>query len=127
MLSGSAVSAVLPVVDLERAKTFYGQTLGLTEVAQQSADGTMFSAGSGTTLFLYQRGRTKADHTVACFRVDDIEAVAVWLRTRGVTLEEYDFPELKTVHGIATRGNEKAAWFKDTEGNILGLSSQAVS
>jgi hypothetical protein len=60
------------------------------------------------------------------FRVGDIETAATWLRARGVTLEEYDFPGLKTVNGIATRGNEKAAWFKDTEGNILGLN-QVVS
>jgi predicted enzyme related to lactoylglutathione lyase len=73
-------------------------------------------------LYLYQRAATKADHTVAAFNVDDVEAVVKELKSKGVVFEEYDMPGLRTVNSIATVGSMKGAWFKDTEGNILGLS-----
>jgi hypothetical protein len=75
-------------------------------------------------MYLYQRAATKADHTVATFMVDDIEKEVMELRGKGVKFEEYNIPsmKIKTVNGIATYGDMmKAAWFKDTEGNILSL------
>ena len=71
---------------------------------------------------LYKRAATKADNTAAGFLVDDLEATMKELRAKGVKFEEYDFPGLKTVNGIATTDGEKGAWFKDTEGNILALA-----
>jgi hypothetical protein len=83
----------------------------------------MFGAGEGTMLYVYQRGPTKADQTVASFKVENIEAHVKELRAKGVKFEEYDIPAMgiKTVGGIAAMGKTKSAWFKDTEGNILAL------
>lgn len=84
----------------------------------------MFACGEGTQLYLYQRDTaTKADHTVAGWKVDNIEEVVQALRERGVVFEQYDLPGLKTDWpGIATIGPSKSAWFKDTEGNILSIA-----
>jgi catechol 2,3-dioxygenase-like lactoylglutathione lyase family enzyme len=121
MLANSRVSAVLPVVDLGRARKFYEQKLGLQAV--ERADGVMFKCGQGTQLALYQRPTpTKADHTVAGWEVDNIEEVVQALGDRGVVFEQYDLPGLKTnAQGIAMVGTVKGAWFKDPDGNILGL------
>jgi len=123
MLNEADIITTLPVVDLERASEFYGKTLGLKE-GEAMVGGRTFLTASGTSLFLYQRSATKADHTVLGFMVNDIEAEVTRLRTKGVTFEEYDIPEmnLKTVKGIATTEGVKSAWFKDTEGNILSVT-----
>ena len=76
---------------------------------------------AGSQFMLYPRGATTGDHTVCSFAVPDIEAAVAELRGQGVTFEEYNFPGLKTENGIASIGDQKAAWFKDTEGNILAL------
>ena len=124
MLKNSPVAVSMPATDLDRARKYYSETLGLEEVNSPDPTAVMFKAGEGTMLFLYKRGPTKADHTVAGFKVDNIEAEMEDLRSRGVKFEEYDMPEmnLKTVNGVATLGNTKASWFKDSEGNILSLN-----
>ena len=122
MLTNSSVRPTIPVVDLERAKRFYETTLDLKPVSAAS-DNTMgiaiFECGNGTKIELYQRGPSKADHTVATFEVSDVEEEVNALRGKKVTFEEYDMPEIKTHNGIAMQGSVKAAWFKDSEGNIL--------
>lgn len=122
MLTQARVMPTIPVVDFERAKKFYEDRLGLRPARPATPDGIMYECGGGTLIFLYPRAPTKADHTVASFVVDDLEASVKTLRARGIVFEEYDFPGLKTINGIATLGTEKAAWFKDTEGNILAVS-----
>jgi catechol 2,3-dioxygenase-like lactoylglutathione lyase family enzyme len=123
MLANSPVAAILPAVDLERAKKFYEEKLGLRPIDAPGPGGAMFECGQGTQLYLYQRDTaTKADHTVAGWQVENIEEVVRALRERGVVFEQYDLPSLKTdEHGIATMGPTKSAWFKDTEGNILSI------
>ena len=123
MLGNKMVYPTLPVVDISRARKFYEDKLGLKVLAEDQSPGLVFGAGKGTLLYIYQRGQTKADHTVVEFEVDDIEAEVKELRSRGVQFEEYDMPEMgiKTVDGIASMGDMKGAWFKDTEGNILAL------
>ena len=123
MLSDKMVTATLPAVDLKRAKKFYQEKLGLKLVMEDPSPGAMFAAGQGTTIYLYQRGATKADHTVASFKVDNVEAEVKELKGKGIKFEEYNLTDMgiKTVNGIATMGNWKSAWFKDTEGNILDL------
>lgn len=81
----------------------------------------MFEGGNGSRIELYQRTPTKADHTVATFEVGDIDSTVGSLKQKGLVFEEYDLPAsgIKTVKGIATLAGVKAAWFKDTEGNIL--------
>ncbi len=122
MLSNSMVAPALPAVDLKRARKFYEGTLGLKVVMEDPSPGIMLQCGQGTMMYVYQRAKTKAAHTVASFKVDDIEAEMKELRAKGVKFEEYDMPGLKTVKGVATVGGMKGAWFKDTEGNILALT-----
>ncbi len=126
MLSESRIAPTLPVVDLKRARKFYQETLGL-KINMEDPQGLMFESGDGSLLYLYQRGPTKADHTVVSFNVKDVESEVKELRRKGIKFEEYDIPEmqLKTINGIATWTGEewitKGAWFKDTEGNILSV------
>ena len=123
MLTNAMVAPNLPAVDIKRARKFYTEKLGLQVAKEDSAQGIMFKAGEGTMLYIYQRAATKADHTAASFKVDNVEAEVKELRAKGVKFEEYDIPNMgiKTVNGIATMGDMKSAWFKDTEGNILAL------
>ena len=134
MLTNAKATATLPVVNIQRARKFYEEKLGLKPVLVNSA-GTewpdvTYKCGGDTTLYLYQRAATKADHTVASFELKDVEKEVKELKAKGVVFEEYDMPGLKTVNSIATwnlkdKGVYKAAWFKDTEGNILALNEMA--
>jgi catechol 2,3-dioxygenase-like lactoylglutathione lyase family enzyme len=126
MLNSASVYATLPVVDLKRARKFYEEKLGLKVIKEDPSPGVTLQAGNGTHLYLYQRGATKADHTVADFVVANVEAEVKQLKAKGVKFEEYNIPSMgiKTVNGVATMEGYKAAWFKDTEGNILGISNQ---
>jgi predicted enzyme related to lactoylglutathione lyase len=122
MLTNSPIRPTIPVVDLDRAKRFYETSLGLRPVPANNDNTSgiaIFECGNGTLMELYQRGPSKADHTVATFEVSDIEEEVDMLRGKGVNFEDYDMPEIKTQNGIATQGSIKAAWFKDSEGNIL--------
>jgi len=120
MLSQYPLSATAPTTDVDRARKFYVEKLGLKEKFADEA-GVLFEAGEDTCIYLYKRGPTKADHTIATFSVKDVEGEVSELRSRGVAFEDYDMPGLKTENGIATWGEDKAAWFKDPDGNILGL------
>lgn len=123
MLTNSPIRPTIPVADLNRAKKFYEITLGLKSVPDNNNETTpgvaVFECGNSTLIELYQRSPSKADHTVATFEVSNIEEEVNVLRGKGVNFEEYDMPEIKTQNGIATQGSMKAAWFKDSEGNIL--------
>lgn len=125
MLSQMPVSAVLPVVDIKRAVKFYQEKLGLKIKFKGPHEETLLAAGKGTTILLYQRPPVKVEHTQAGFWVENLDAEMEELRARGVVFEEYDFPGLKTVNGVATVGNIKSSWFKDTEGNILSVSQMS--
>jgi predicted enzyme related to lactoylglutathione lyase len=124
MLNNAMVAPTLPAMDLKRARKFYEEKLGLKVVMEDPSPGIMLQCGQGTMMYVYQRAATKADHTVASFKVDDIEAEVKELKSKGIKFEEYNIPKMgiKTVNGIANMGNMKAAWFKDTEGNILSLN-----
>ncbi|UCF98335.1 MAG: VOC family protein [Spirochaetaceae bacterium] len=124
MLVQSKIHPVLSVTDLQRAKKFYGETLGLKSNGDLAEGHAVYEAGEGSFLVIYQRSDPpKAENTVASFGVDDVEGTVQWLKDRGVVFEEYDNPGLKTVKGIATIGDLKGAWFKDPDGNILAVSS----
>ena len=125
MLNRASVIPTLPAVDLKRARKFYEEKLGLKVVKEDPSPAITLEAGNGTSLYIYQRGATKADHTVAEFDVDDVEAEVKALKAKGVKFEEYDIPSMgiKTVNSIAVMDGHKGAWFKDTEGNILAISS----
>jgi len=125
MLTNVSVRPTLPVVDLNRAKKFYEEKLGLKVVGEDPSPGVILQAGGGTQLYIYQRAATKADHTAASFSVKDVEAEVTELKAKGVVFEEVEIPSMgaKTVDGVITFGELKAAWFKDTEGNMLGISN----
>jgi catechol 2,3-dioxygenase-like lactoylglutathione lyase family enzyme len=121
MISNAKAVPVLPVVDISRARKFYEGKLGLTVHETDPSPGVKYKCGGGTMLYIYQRAATKADHTVMSFDVENVEKEVKELKEKGIVFEEYDMPGLKTVNGIATMGDMKVAWFKDTEGNILAV------
>jgi predicted enzyme related to lactoylglutathione lyase len=121
MLQQAPMYAYLPAKDVGRARKFYEETIGL-KAKEEIAGGVAYEFARGTGCFLYptpNAGTSKASQ--AFWQVDDVEREVAELRSRGVRFEEYDSPGMKTVNGIATGGGAKAAWFKDTEGNILAL------
>ena len=116
-------AATLPASDFDRAKAFYEGVLGF-EVEESNPGGVFYRSG-GAQLFVYPSGYAGTNQaTAATLLVDDVESAVAELREKGVTFEEYDFPGLKTVDGIADLEGEKSAWFKDTEGNILSVAQR---
>lgn len=115
------VTCMLPVKDLARARRFYEDRLGI-EVVGGKPDGKFVYRCGGTEIALFPKPEgTKAEHTALSFRVDDIGEAVAALKSRGVVFADYDLPGLKTVEHVCVLGAEKAAWFEDTEGNILCL------
>ena len=124
MLANAKVTTCLPVVDLNRAKDFYQNKLGLKFIETQIPYSLTFEAGNETQFFLYKREATKADHTAASFLVEVILTEVNALRAKGVQFETYDMGEIKTdENNIAHFGSTQSAWFKDSEGNILGIAN----
>lgn len=122
MLANAPVNAALAVSDIKRAKKFYQDTLGLP-IKSEDDGGIVFKCGGNTRILVYPSGFAGTNQaTAAGWSVSDLDSEMADLRGKGVTFEEYDMPGLKTKDGVATLDNEKAAWFKDTEGNILVLS-----
>ncbi len=123
-ISGCQVTCILPVKDLERARRFYEDTLGL-QAGESKPDGKLVYRCAGTEIALFAKPEgTQAKHTVLGFRVDDIHRRIAELERRGVRFADYDLPGLKTVEHVCVLGAEKAAWFEDTEGNILCLHEE---
>jgi catechol 2,3-dioxygenase-like lactoylglutathione lyase family enzyme len=129
MLKSGRVAARIPARDLERAKSFYADKLGL-EPSQERPGGLLYRCGEGEFALFESAGTASGDHTQMAWEVEDIEATVADLRARGVVFEEYDVAGLETVNGIAeVAGNypskggvgERAAWFRDSEGNLLGI------
>ena len=128
MLENSNVSTRLPAQDLNRAKAFYAEKLGLTPF-EELPGGLRYRCGNGTFAVFKSAGAPSSQHTQMTWEVDNIECTVSELRRRGVVFEEYDLPGIKTVNGIAeiighypSHGKaEKGAWFKDSEGNLLAI------
>jgi predicted enzyme related to lactoylglutathione lyase len=121
MLQKSPIYAYIPAQDLERARNFYEQKVGL-KPDKQINGGVVYESAGGTAAFLYptpNAGTSRASQ--AFWQVPDVEAEVAELKKRGVKFEEYDVPGMKTVNGIATGGGAKAAWFKDSEGNTMAV------
>jgi predicted enzyme related to lactoylglutathione lyase len=120
MLMNAPVTTILPVMDMERARDFYENKLGLEAGAMKPDGKFVYACAGGAVIALFPKeGGTKADHTAISFQVKDIAAAVKTLKAAGVVFEDYDFPGLKTVNHVCVLGAEKAAWFKDTEGNYL--------
>jgi predicted enzyme related to lactoylglutathione lyase len=121
MLQEAPMYAYIPVKDLARARRFYEEKVGLRP-KEEKAGGVVYEFARHTACFMYptpNAGTSSASQ--AFWQVDDLEREVAELKRRGVKFEEYDTPQVKTENGIATGGGARAAWFKDTEGNMMAL------
>jgi predicted enzyme related to lactoylglutathione lyase len=121
MLQDAPMYAYIPAQDVARARQFYEQKLGFRPELEE-AGGVVYRFGSETACFLYPTSNAGTSQASQAFwLVDDIEREMAELRGRGVKFEEYDTPDMKTENGISTGRGARAAWFKDTEGNIMAI------
>lgn len=132
MLETARTATRLPARSLERARAFYSEKLGL-EPADARPGGLLYRCGACEFALFESTGASPGTFTQMGWEVQDIETVVTELRNRGVVFEEVDVPGLRTVNGIAeVDGNypskggrgERAAWFRDSEGNLLGIGQR---
>jgi catechol 2,3-dioxygenase-like lactoylglutathione lyase family enzyme len=125
MLQNFPMYAYIPAKDVDRARQFYERTLGFRP-KEEIAGGVVYEFGDNTACFLYptpNAGTSQASQ--AFWQVEDVEREVAELKARGVKFEDYDLPGEKSPSGVLTAGGAKAAWFKDTEGNILAIIESA--
>jgi len=128
MLAECDVTTRLPARDLNRARKFYSEMLGL-EPVEERPGGLRYRSGNHFFVLFQSAGAASGSHTQIAWEVSNIEEIVAALRARGVVFEEYDLPGLTTINGIAEiAGNypskgigERGSWFKDSEGNLLSL------
>ena len=127
-LIDARVETRLPTQDLNRARRWYAEKLGL-QPTEEREGGLRYVCAAGVFCLFASTGTSAGTFTQMAFNVDDIDAVVADLRGRGVVFEEYGIPGLPMVDGIVdVPGNypskgtgERGAWFRDSEGNLLGL------
>jgi catechol 2,3-dioxygenase-like lactoylglutathione lyase family enzyme len=126
MLNDSQVTANIPAADLDRARSFYAEKLGLTPV-QENPAGLIYTTAGGTSFFLYETQYAgQAGHTIAQFHVPEVGVEVEGLRSKGVTFEHYDLPGVDWDGDIASMGDMgHAAWFKDSEDNVLCIDDMS--
>jgi catechol 2,3-dioxygenase-like lactoylglutathione lyase family enzyme len=121
MLSSARINATLPAADIERARRFYEGVLGFVP-ADVQPQGVRYEAADGAHFLVFpSSGQASGSHTQVGFQVNDIAAEVSDLRSRGVVFEAYDMPTFDRQTMIATFETVRSAWFKDTEGNLIGL------
>jgi catechol 2,3-dioxygenase-like lactoylglutathione lyase family enzyme len=128
MLGDGRIATRLPAQDLQRARVFYADKLGL-QPAEERPGGLLYRCGGCEFALFASAGGSPGTFTQMAWTVDDVVTTVAELRSRGVVFEEVDLPGLKTVDGIAeiagnypSKGSgEKGAWFRDSEGNMLGI------
>jgi catechol 2,3-dioxygenase-like lactoylglutathione lyase family enzyme len=126
MLSNSRVTASLPFDGLKAAREFYSKKLGLKLLSGSVNDGYLeFAAGKGTTIQVFESDSKKSNDTAVTFEVANLARAMAALRKKRVVFEEYNLPGIRTVRGVASMGDHRAAWFKDPGGNILCLHQRA--
>ena len=121
MLQKFPLYAYIPARDVARARRFYEDKLGF-KPKEEVSDGVIYDFAGGTSCFLYptpNAGTSQASQ--AFWQVDDVDAEMAELKSRGVVFEDYDIPGERSPGGAITANGAKAAWFKDTEGNILAI------
>jgi predicted enzyme related to lactoylglutathione lyase len=128
VMKTSGITAALPAQDLNRAKSFYIEKVGLQALESrllEARDGQLgLTVGDGTNrLFVYPaQARSSGEFTQAVIEVSDVRAAVEDMRGRGVEFEEYDTSETRTERGIARMpSGGEGAWFKDSEGNLIGI------
>jgi catechol 2,3-dioxygenase-like lactoylglutathione lyase family enzyme len=125
MLQDFPMYAYIPARDLARARQFYEGKLGLRP-QQEHNGGVVYAFGGGTACFLYptpNAGTSQASQ--AFWSVKDVDGLILELKAKGVVFEDYDMPGKKSAAGATIAGGAKAAWFKDSEGNIMALIEEA--
>ncbi len=128
MLNTSRVEANIPAGDLTRARDFYADKLGLTPVRDDMGVNLVYETAGGTRFNIYETAYAgQAGHTIAQFHVDDIDAEVHDLQSKGVTFEVYEgMPGVRWDGVIASiEGMGRAAWFRDSEDNILCVDQPA--
>jgi catechol 2,3-dioxygenase-like lactoylglutathione lyase family enzyme len=120
MITATMVVATIPVTDLTAAKEFYGDTLGLS-FRWETPVAVRYRCGPVSEISLFKRPPIQTEHTLAHFEVDDIEATVSGLSASGVEFLDYTEGPLTTTGHIAQLGPARAAWFRDPDGNTLGL------
>jgi catechol 2,3-dioxygenase-like lactoylglutathione lyase family enzyme len=126
MLTDANILAVLPAKDINRAKDFYRDKLGMEPSDSMEEGSVLYRCGNGTGFLIYQTENAgTAKNTQMGWETDNLEREMQDLRGRGVVFEDYDFPGLKTENGLATGSFGKGAWFLDSEGNILNITQRA--
>jgi catechol 2,3-dioxygenase-like lactoylglutathione lyase family enzyme len=124
MLSDAMVVPTLAVKDIEVAKKFYGETLGLKQL-DENLGGVRYECGKGSQLFVYPShyaGTNQA--TAAGFHVQDVRAAVGELEAKGVTFEQYEMPGMTRDGAVHSMEGFNTAWFKDPDGNILALDDE---
>lgn len=126
MLNDSRVEANIPASDLDRAREFYADKLGLTPRRELGGEALAYETAGGTRFTVYRTAYAgKAEHTIAQWHVDDLESQVRDLKARGVAFEVYDLPGVEWDGEIATIADMgRAAWFRDSEGNILCVDEE---
>jgi catechol 2,3-dioxygenase-like lactoylglutathione lyase family enzyme len=127
-LTNARVATRLPAQDLDRAREWYRDKLGL-EPSETREGGLLYRMAGGEFALFASAGAPSGEHTQMGFEVDDIRAAVVELKERGVVFEEVEIPELPMVDSVVeipgnypSKGRgEFGAWFRDSEGNMLGL------
>lgn len=126
MLGERPTYSMLPVSDLAAARRFYEGTLGL--VPRLVTEGGVMYTSGGTQFFVFPSRTRAAGHTQMSWLVADIKAEVAALRARGIVFDVYEIPGLEFEDGIAHSGPEVwTAWFKDPDGNVLGLTQIGVA
>jgi catechol 2,3-dioxygenase-like lactoylglutathione lyase family enzyme len=120
MLAKLEVRPTLPAKDLNRARKFYAEKLGLNPISEDSG-GLTYQAKGSSFLVFPSTGQSTGSFTQLGWETNNIEAEVAELKSRGVVFEEYNLPNFKTVGGIASNNGNRAAWFKDSEGNLHGI------
>jgi catechol 2,3-dioxygenase-like lactoylglutathione lyase family enzyme len=128
MLQAARIATRLPVRDLDQARAWYSEKLGLDPIEERPG-GLLYHGASGAFVLFTSAGAASGESTQMAFEVDDIESAVAEMKRRGVVFEEVDMPGITTVDGIATiAGNypskgvgERGAWFRDCDGNLLGI------
>ena len=124
-LTHRTVAMMLPVTDVDRARSFYSESLGLDYTGTNDEGSAIYALDGGSTLVLLPRpDSSPSASTAVSFEVDDITSEISALQEIGVVFMDYDLPDLRTVEHVCVLGSEKAAWFKDPAGNVLCLHEQ---
>ncbi len=124
MLNHTDAAATIAVKDLDAARRFYRDTLGLTPIANEQDEVIVFKSGNSTiNVYRSQYAGTNQATALTWIVGDQLEDIVQQLKKKGITFEHYDMPNTTLKGDVHVAGNMRVAWFKDPDGNILNLAS----